>query len=375
MPRANTNKVGGASSGNSLTLFLDGDEAFAKAYEAIRAAQERVWMEMYILDLDEVGYLAIDALVEAAKRGCEVVLLLDRWGSPKIRPRHLTPIVEAGGKALLYNPFFSWRRWGRKITAFTHRNHRKILIADHVAFCGGRNATKEYGGPGPEEFFDVTLQLEGPSVRDLASVLADSFRKASGGKLLLPSSTQPISGGSFADVLALDAHTHKRDLDHALFHLLEKAKHECFLTTPYFIPPKWFLRALMRAVKRGVDVRILTAGRSDVPAARIAGRHIYGRLLKRGIRIYELQHPTLHAKYLTIDGTYGLVGSYNVDHYGAKRNLEVGVAFQDVKLVKQLDMAFRDNVGRSKEMNLESWQKRPRHVKLLQAFLYFLARM
>ena len=367
--------VGGASEGNRLTLFTEGDEAFAVAYEAIQQAEQRVWLEMYILEPDEVGRQAVEALAEAARRGCDVILLFDRFGSARFRARHAAPIRKAGGRVALYNPFFPWRKSGRKIAPLFHRDHRKILIVDDVGFTGGRNISVEYGGAGPEQFYDLTLRLEGPCVRDLASVLLDSLYSATRRIPLLPPRSAALPGGVYVDVLELNARAKERDLDRGIYDLIEKAQDHCYVVTPYFIPPAWFCRALIDAKHRGVDVRVLTAGRSDVPHASIAGRHLYGGLLASGILIYEMQRPTLHAKYLTIDSHHSIIGSYNVDQFGGKHNLEVGVAVRDPELARTLEAEFFAGLERSEERTYAAWKRRPWYTRLFQWLLYQFARL
>ena len=328
---------------------------------------------MYILEPDEVGKQAVEGLAEAAQRGCDVILLFDRFGSPHFRARHAAPIRKAGGRVALYNPLLPWRKSGRKIASLFHRDHRKILIVDEVGFTGGRNISLEYGGPGPELFYDITLRLEGPCVCDLASVLLDSLYSATRQIPPLPPRSASLPEGVFVDVLELNARAHEHDLDQAIGALIDQARHHCYVVTPYFIPPAWFCHALIDARRRGVDVCILTAGRSDLPHARIAGRHLYGGLLASGIRIYEMQHPILHAKYLIIDGCHSIIGSYNVDQYGGKNNLEVGVATRDPGLARNLEEEFSASLGRSEEMTLDAWKHRRWYTRLLQWLLYQFA--
>lgn len=364
-----------SGSGNRLTLYTDGDEAFEAAFEAIRSARERVWLETYIFEPDEIGNMARDALAEAAQRGCRVILLFDRWGSPKIGMGYAQPILDAGGQVAIYNPVLPWRKFGRKIAPVLHRDHRKILIADEIGFCGGANVSLDYGGPGPEVFFDMTLKVEGPCVQDLSELFLRTLRDAAGEAPGLPARPAPFNDGVAAQVLTLDARQNEKEFDLALENALQRVRERCLLMTPYFVPPDWFKDALMDASARGADVRILTAGRSDVPLARVAGRHLYEELLEAGVRVFEMQHPVLHAKCLTIDGSYSIVGSYNIDAYGSKHNLEVGIATSDRRLAEQLTAEFHRRIHDAEEVRLDEWVRRPWRARLAEAVLHAMFRV
>lgn len=363
------------TSGNRLVLYTVGDDAFAAAYDAITGARRRVWLETYIFQPDEVGNMARDALADAASRGCDVILLYDRWGSPRIGRSYAEPILEAGGRVAVYNPVLPWQKLGRKIAPVFHRDHRKILITDDIGFCGGANVSLDYGGPGPELFFDMTLRIEGPCVHDLGALFLDTLKKSTGTDAPLGERPTPFPDGVTAQVLALDRRHREQDLDFALLHALRTSESECLLMTPYFVPPHWLIDSLMEASRRGVDVRILTAGKSDVPLARVAGRHLYSTLLEAGIRVFEMQHPVLHAKCVTIDGRYSIVGSYNVDAYGGKHNLEVGVATSDPAVASQLAEEFNRRSCEAREITDPRWSRRARHEKAAEAVLYHLFRI
>lgn len=363
------------SSGNTITLFVDGDEAFEAAYAAIESAQKRVWLETYILEPDEVGQQAIGALAEAARRGCDVVLLFDRWGSWRIKKHHIDPILLAGGRAIMYNPIGLNRRYNPRRASVLHRDHRKILIADEIGFSGGRNVSIDYGGPGPELFYDLMVKVEGPAVYDLANVLVESHFNATGRILTRLPKPDPLPLGVDVSVLALNAHADIDSFDQALNVLLDEAQQTCSLMTPYFIPPEWFYQALKSAAERGVVVRLITAGKSDVPAARVAGRHLYGSLMEAGVHIYEMLHPTLHAKALVVDGQYGVVGSYNVDTYGARRNLEVGVLVRNQPFAGHLQEVFDAAVLQCQKVEPNRWAARSWWQRFQEWLLFRIAQL
>ncbi len=366
---------GGSSSGNLVTIFVDGQASYDEVLADIRRARERVWLEIYILERDEAGREFVGELTAAARRGCDVRLLFDRFGSPRIGVEQTRPLVEAGAMVAVYNPLVR-RHYGRKISSFLHRDHRKILVADDVGYTGGRNIGLEYGTrEDPGTFFDLTVRIQGPAIRDLASVFSDAFRDATGQDTPLPQAPPSHASGIPVDVLELDQKKSHHDLDLALRSAIRASRSSILLMTPYFVPPKWFLREVYDAAARGVDVKLLTAGRSDVPFIRVAGRHLYGRLLKRGIRVFEMQHPILHAKSITIDGAYSIVGSYNIDSYGGAFNLEVGVGLHDEGASAVLTRIFHEALADSSEVTLGEWLDRGPVQRFTQWAAYKIARV
>lgn len=207
---------GGASTGNRVRIYVDGRASYDAVLGDIRNATHRVWLEIYILARDEVGKEFVGALADAARRGCDVRLLYDRFGSPRIGTEQTRPIAEAGGTVAVYNPLVR-RRYGRKISSFLHRDHRKILIVDGAGYTGGRNIGLAYGSRnGPGTFFDITVRIEGPAVRDLASVFADAFRDARGEDVPLPDAPVSHEPGLLIDVLELNNEKAQHDLDDTL---------------------------------------------------------------------------------------------------------------------------------------------------------------
>jgi cardiolipin synthase len=161
-------------------------------------------------------------------------------------------------------------------------------------------------------------------------------------------------------VLVHESH-HRRDrrrIQRALRMTLARAQEHAYLTSPYFVPPARLMRALLHARRRGVDVVVLTAGRSDVPLVRFASQHLYGRLLSAGVRIFELERRTLHAKAVTVDGVYATVGSFNLDYWSDRRNLELTVGVLDPNATAELEREFARDLEGAREVTLETWGER-----------------
>ncbi|MEQ1893328.1 MAG: phospholipase D-like domain-containing protein, partial [Planctomycetota bacterium] len=187
--------------------------------------------------------------------------------------------------------------------------------------------------------------------------------------------TEPPVGASLVLVHEAHARRARRSIQRALRMTLARALERVTLTSPYFVPPARLVRALLHARRRGVEVRILTAGRSDVPLVRLASQHLYGRLLRRGIRIFELEQRTLHAKIATIDGVYATVGSFNLDYWSDRRNLEVAVGLLDPAATAELERQFELDLTGAREVTLSTWERRTLLERLLGFGAYQLLRI
>ena len=365
------------SEGNRVRLFTDGDHRFRALWTDIDRAEERVWMETFIFEPDAVGRRTLRALTDAARRGCDVVLIYDSQGSSEVTEALFRPLREAGGEVVAFNPVYPWHRAQQRIMNPLHRDHRKILIIDdRTAYTGGANVSRHYAGEecGTGRFIDLLLRVEGPAVQDLARIFLQSLSKvpSSAGERSVPGRRDTDPEGVPACVLGLDKRLDKHALDRLLRKAVKQAQERCLVTAAYFIAPPWLRKALATAARRGVEVQIVTAGRTDNRLARTAKRHVYGELLKSGARIYEMHDRMLHAKHLVIDSSFSFVGSYNMDRWSDVHNLEVGAAVVDATLARQLHDHHRTHRAHSQAYTLARWRERPLHRRLQQWGLYAL---
>jgi len=365
--------LGGASAGNSARLLVDGDETMESIWRAIDDASRRIWVDMYIFEPDRVGARTLEALARAAARGCEVLLIVDAVGSARLEEEHVQALRDAGASVVRFNPLLHWPRRG----PLFRRDHRKIIIIDgHTAFCGGMNLSEDYAGPrhGNGRFRDCHLELRGPCVRDLATVVDATLRLATRTRLSLPRRRQS-DGDVFVQVLASSGWKSRRSIQRAMLFTVRHAVRSCLITTPYFVPPLRLRHAMIRAARAGVDVRVLTAGTCDVPIVRRAARHIYGLLLRSGVRIYEMFDCTLHAKTFLVDDLYSTVGSFNLDAWSDKRNLEVNVAMLDAAVAAELNARFMDDLSHSREVTLKEWTRRSSWTRVIDWLAYQVLRL
>ena len=343
--------------GNRVDVFFRGDRAFEAAGAAIDAAREEVLVESYIVKDDATGQAFLDSVGRAAARGVAVRVLADGWGSLTTRRSFWREMKRRGVDARLFNPLFP------HLLFQPFRDHRKILVVDRrVAFTGGMNIADEYGsgiGSSTGPWRDTHCRVEGPSAWELAVVFSEAWRR-SGGRIDFEPLSPPAASG--ASILVLDARPGRgyEETASALAAIVGAAREKLWITNAYFAPRVRAVRILAEAVRRGVDVRILLPGRSDVPIVRHAGHGYFQALLRLGVRVFEYGAAILHAKTLVADDFVSVVGSTNLDFRSFHFNAEANLVILDAEAGRAFSEAFRDDLTRSKEIDGEGWSRRTR---------------
>lgn len=350
-----------ASGGNRVELLLDNEAAFRSKAVAVRGAERSVWAEYYIVEDDATGRAFLADLAGRARAGCDVRLLYDAVGSSGIPGEALSELRAAGGKAEAFLPVNPLRRrWSAHL-----RNHRKLLVVDErIGFTGGMNVGDEYArgrsGSGGRDrpWHDAHLRVEGPAVFHLATIFAEDWTFAAGGRLVPTSVPMPHAGGSVVAVVPSGPDQTANANAHTYFAAVSGALERCWLTTPYFVPDEPTVRALCNAAYRGIDVRVLVPAESDVPLAQAAGRFFYGPLLRAGVRIFEYEPAVLHAKTVVVDGAWSLVGSANLDFRSFTLNFELGAVVFDRAFAALLEGRFVRDLAESREATLADVERR-----------------
>lgn len=380
--------------GNSVELLWRGPETFQRIFDEIRSARELVCLEFFIFRDDETGSELAALLREKAREGVKVYLLYDHFGSFGT-PRAFWRALRADGiKVRASHPF--------KLTSpanYRHRDHRKLIVVDgHTAFTGGLNIANEYRGKRiklpfyikkTEAWRDTGVLIKGPAAFSLLEtftrawklwggiweeVLGKGFLAKRGRGRTLPLYELPVNHPLDASgpypVIPIFASSSKgrRRMRRILYYSLNHSKQEINLTTAYFTPSRRMLEALEMAVKKGVRVRLLVPGKSDVPAAHYAGRAFFTRLLRAGVEIYTYQGTMLHAKAYVFDGCWSIVGSANLDFLSLWTNDEGNVGLLDEGFGARMNAVFEEDLKQSEEIHLKQWHQRPLCVKLMERF-------
>jgi len=359
------------SHGNDVRLLVDGGEAYPAMIGAIADARDTINLETYIFASDETGWRFARALARSAQRGVEVNVLLDGYGSLGCSASLLDHLTEAGVRVTWYKPLAPWRAgWG-----WWRRDHKKILVVDGaVGFVGGLNIADDYADEesGGRGWRDTHARVAGPVVAGLQESFLRTWRKSRGPRLD-PSTHLPALvpvGAADAAILTNRIHKERRQIRKAYLYALKRAQRYVYLTSAYFVPSYRIRSRLRRACARGVDVRILLAGASDIGLVTRAARHLYTKLLKCGVRIYEWAGPMIHAKTAVVDGAWATVGSCNLDFMSMRYNLESNVVVLGDTLADPLTELFYQDLEGATEIRLAQWRRRSWWQRFLDSLAY-----
>ncbi len=345
------------------------DEAFAAMLAAIAAETDSIRLEMYIFTDSTIGTRFRDALVDACARGVRVQVMIDAWGSMDLPDSFWAPLTEAGGEFCWFNPI--------QLNRFAIRNHRKSLICgEAIAFVGGFNIATEYEGDGVTRGWrDLGLSVTGP----LAHKLAESFdllfaradvrhpRFARLRKSPLPNRLHTPMGDILTGRPGRGRNVIKQSLAEDFAHAQRVQ-----IIAAYFLPTWPMRRALARVVRRGGQVQLLLAGRSDVPMSQLASQQLYQSLLRAGIEVYEYQPQILHAKMIVIDDII-YAGSANLDVRSLNINYELLVRLPNEALASEARTAFANDLKHSQRIDPAAWRKsRSFWRRLRERWAYFM---
>ena len=360
--------------GNDVEVFIDANTAYDSMEKAILAAEHHVFMMSYIFRDDDAGLRFRDLLAKKAGQGVEIKLLVDGVGGKELGARFLKPLLDSGAKFATFMPVFRLRpSWRPNL-----RNHRKILVVDgQVGFAGGLNIGDEYQGRRSRfaPWRDTHLRIEGPSAIRLQEVFAEDWLFAADEDLADREHFVKVPRCGEHLVQVVDSGPdHEHETIHAVFFTaVTEADRRVYITTPYFVPDTAMLLALKSAAWRGVDVRILVPGKSDLRLVQWAGRSYYKELLQAGVRLYEHRPGMLHAKTMVIDGVWSTIGSANMDRRSFRLNFEVNVLISGGKFAEKMEGIFKDDIEGAHEVTLEALADKKLGPRLVEAISRILS--
>ena len=345
--------------GNKLELLQDGDAYFPAMLAAIRAARKTINFEAYILYSDNTGWAFRDALIERARAGVEVRILLDGLGSGwSLNNSDVRMMKEAGCRFAYYHPLLSWR-----IDRSNRRSHRRVLVIDgKLGFTGGVGFAEQWSGHAqdPKHWHDVQVRVEGPLVTALQNAFEEhwikTFDETLSGADQFPALTP---AGEISGQLIASHSFSVAPLPLTQAIAFAAAERRIWITNAYSAPSSGQVDLLVKAVQRHVDVRLIVPGpHNDQPLTKSAGRTAYGHMLQGGVRIFEYQPTMIHTKAMVIDGMFSVVGSSNLDPRSSQINEELDLAIYDADFGRRMEAMFENDLRHSTEYTLEQFKNR-----------------
>jgi len=351
-------RVGMATTGypmrtsTQVDLLVDGGAAYDAIVDAIAAAQRHVHLEYYIFVGDRSGTMIRDALIERARAGVNVRVLLDGVGSARLKRAFIAPMLAAGVKLAWFHPVRWW------LTPFLRpklnlRSHRKIVVCDGlVGFTGGINVTDDENERlNPHAYHDLHLRFEGESVRWLQTAWLEDWHYATG-EVLAESDVfaTVVEGTVCTQILPSGPDNPWEPIHRVHVEAIHRAERRVWLATPYFVPSQAALFALGGAAMRGLDVRLLIPRRSDSVLVDASARSYFRRLQETGVRIYLYGPRMLHIKALLVDDGFAVIGSANFDSRSFRLNFELSVLFHDQGVAADLDHILADDLAIAHEV-------------------------
>jgi cardiolipin synthase A/B len=360
--------------GNRITLLWKGHESFQTIFDSVRSAEESICLEFYIFRNDETGNELAEILQQKAREGVRVYVLYDHFGSFGTPLKFWTKLKEADVNIRSSRPF----QWADPF-AYVYRDHKKLIVIDGVkAFTGGLNIANEYRGyhrlKRIQGWRDTGIILEGPIAKTLLDIFRKSWCTLKGCTIEQSREAEPIQNGLPVIPIFASSSRGRRKMRKLLYYSITNARKSIYFTTAYFTPSRRMLQVLEDAVTRGVTVKLLLPGKSDITAAHYAGRAFFTKLLKAGVGIYTYMGDILHAKTAVFDGVWSVIGSANLDFQSLRRNDEGNVGIVDEDFGQRMIDIFHEDLQKSEQITLEKWRERPFPEKILEHFFALFRR-
>jgi len=359
----------------NIQLLWKSSESFKKIFDAIRNAQQFICLQFYIFRNDETGRELSELLRQKGQEGISVYILYDHFGSFGTPGSFWKEMKKAGIHVRASHPF----KWTAPFH-YVHRDHRKLIVIDaEKAFTGGLNIANEYSGfhfkHKGRVWRDTGIFLEGPIVDALFKSFKKSWSAWGGEEIEFQGKSETSSRGIPAIPIFVDSSRGRRKMRRLIYYSINHAKRCISLTTAYFTPSRRMVETLEEAEKRGVRVRLLVPGKSDVPAASYAGRAFFSKLLKAGVEIYTYKGENiLHAKTFIFDECWSIIGSTNLDFQSLRYNDEGNVGILDTGFASQMAEIFEEDLKHSHKIDREQWLKRPLSEKIKEHFFSLFRR-
>ena len=318
----------GYISQNKIKLIRGGRTYFEQLLHMINEAERIIQLQVYIFDDDETGKEITIALKEAAKRNVAVYLMADGYASQKLSKKFIRELEEAGVHFRFFEPLFRSRH-----SYFGRRLHHKVIVTDNqFGMVGGINISNHYNDmPNQPGWLDFAVFVEGAIVKELCSICQKTWKGYLPDKAINLCREHPHpmhippEEDCYLRVRRNDWIMKRNQVSRSYLEMFRKANQEIVMMSGYFLPGPLIRKSMKQATRRGVKIKLILAGISDVMVAKNAERFMYNWLFRHNIEVYEYKPCVLHGKVAVYDRGWATVGSYNVNIISAYASIELNI--------------------------------------------------
>ncbi len=312
------------SSAETIVLVHSGDDYSSRLEGIILSAKTEIHIQTYIFEIDTIGKKILKALEKAASQGVKIYILIDGFGSFSFPIETMNELEKNNIGIRVFSPFFSANSLyiGRRL-------HHKIIVVDaEIALIGGINISdKYYGTPNTTPWLDYALQINDEKIAKLLEELCRDiyFKK----RIIRRKEIKTIFETTkkiYINVLQNDWLKRKNEIFKSYITNIGNAKKEIIIVGSYFLPGRKLANTLKKASEKGVTVKLILSGISDIPMARRASCHLYSKLLQYNIELFEWKNSVLHGKVAVIDNHWTTIGSFNLNNLSSYASIEMNVS-------------------------------------------------
>lgn len=339
-----------------VILVHSGEDYFSRARNIILNAQSEIHLQTYIFENDATGIGIINALKQAANRNVKIYVLLDGYGSYSFSKEVMKELKLQGINIRFFSPFFSKNNFyiGRRL-------HHKIIVTDgNIALIGGINISNNYRGTSTENpWLDYAIQINSNEIATkLQQLCQNIYFKHKRMQSLNTQTVSYLDEETLVSILQNDWLKRNKEVARAYVKSIQKAQKEVVIVGCYFLPGQRFTKVLKKAAKRGVKIKLVLSGISDIPLMRNATCHLYSSFLQNNIELYEWNKSVLHGKVAVVDNEWATIGSFNLNHLSSYASIETNVAINSTKFAKILACDLNTVISQCEKITHETMKRK-----------------
>jgi cardiolipin synthase len=348
--------------GSPIRILTNGKEFLPDLLGEIKNAKQSIYITDYIWDNGDFGNTLFKTLIKKAQEGIAVRVLLDGMSGRKANKDLIQTLRELGGKVEQFRPVTWWN-----ITRIDRRTHvRDFVIDNKIAYLGGIAISDNWLGDATSStsWHDFMFKTDGRLAERSSAVFSTMWSLTTGEMLTATPSSKTLGSDltkstQFVSLFSQPSADLSSNMQHFIWLSIMASRKSIHLENPYLLPSKFLMDALTTKAKDGLDVELIVPGtNTDTIYTRWASQSFYTELLKAGVKIYEYQPSRIHAKMMTMDGTWSVIGSANLDNRSSEINLEYIIGVHDPVFASDLEAKFAEDKGRSKEVTSKYWEEK-----------------